>query len=98
MDEGHPHQEEKYYRHSCQPRPDDSSISKYVFWTLENGSKANTGSDVSIGSAAGYVEYEPVVKYDLSQHAIWSDCNYEDGDLRTREAISTLTVITTNVC
>ena len=69
-----------------QPLPDDSSISKYVFWTLENSSKANTGSDVSIGSAAGYVEYESVVKYDLSQHEVWSDCTYEEGDLRTREA------------
>ena len=70
-----------------QPLPDDTSISTYVFWTLEDSSKANTSSDVSIGSATGYVEYASVVKYDLSQHEVWSDCTYEEGDLRTREAI-----------
>ena len=67
--------------------PDDSSISKYVFWMLKDDNKAHTSSDVSIGSAAGYVEYESVVKYDLSQHEVWSDCKYEECDLRTREAI-----------
>jgi len=74
-----------------QPLPDDSSIHKYVFWTLQDGNKANastsTSADSSIGSAVDYREYVPVVKYDLSQHDVWSDCDYEDGDLRTREAI-----------
>ena len=63
--------------------PDDSSISKYVFWTLEDDNEAHTSSNVSIGSAAGYVEYEYVVKYDLSQHAVWSDLV-----ARTKKAIS----------
>jgi hypothetical protein len=54
-----------------QPIPDDSSIGKYVFWTLEDANKPNasTNTEFSIGSATEYPEYESVVKYDLSQHA-----------------------------
>ena len=34
-----------------------------------------------------YIDYTAVVKYDLSQHEVWSDNALEGGDLRTREAI-----------
>jgi hypothetical protein len=66
-----------------------SPVDKYVFLTPEDANKPNasTNTEFSIGSATEYPEYKSVVKYDLSQHDVWSDCTYDEGDLRTREAI-----------
>ena len=74
-----------------QPLPDDSSIHIYiyVFWTLEKekSNEINVIHNTSIRSATENPEYESAVNDDLSQHEVWSDCTYEEGDLRTWETI-----------
>lgn len=85
----------------CKTATDDNnhSINKYEFWTLEAGEAGEYPGDnmhtisvdklhypLTIASLL-YTDYAPVVKYDLSQHEVWSNNELEGGDLRTREAI-----------
>jgi hypothetical protein len=76
-----------------QKLPDDSSISKYEFSTLEKGEADEYPGNTLLYRtmqrelSMPFAEYKPVVKYDLSQHEVWCDNRLEGGDLRTREAI-----------